>query len=202
MFLFCSTFWGTFPLLSWPRRAWCLSQPMFKMPSATPAEHLSWQVGGGWGLFWTFMPLTSLLEHLFWVVLLAHFCKHSTHRGIYCRPDTTHVNNLVTYFRESGGNFTTLPQVKSEKCPYWPFYWVCEWSCCCSSSRRTTTGASALARSSTTLLQLLVQVSPHNFWVKSFNLPIEICSGANDAISWSEHFTAKWSDIYRGGDLS
>ena len=60
-----------FPLPSWPQRAWCLSQPMFKMPSATPAEHLSWQVGGGWGLFWTFMPLTSLLEHLFWMVLLA-----------------------------------------------------------------------------------------------------------------------------------
>ena len=26
--------------------------------------------------------------------------------------------------------------------------------------------------------------------------------GANDAISWSETFTAKWSDIYRGGNLS
>ena len=27
-------------------------------------------------------------------------------------------------------------------------------------------------------------------------------AGANDAISWSESFTAKWSDIYRGGNLS
>ena len=26
--------------------------------------------------------------------------------------------------------------------------------------------------------------------------------GANDAISWSEAFNAKWSDIYRGGNLS
>ena len=26
--------------------------------------------------------------------------------------------------------------------------------------------------------------------------------GANDAISWSETFNAKWSDIYRGGNLS
>ena len=79
-FLFCSKFcWDTFPLLSWPRRAWCLSQPMFKMPSATQAEHLSWQVGGGWGLFWTFMPLTSLLEHLFRMALLAEAFDSGTY---------------------------------------------------------------------------------------------------------------------------
>ena len=96
VFLFCSIFWDTFPFLSWPRRGWCLSQPLFKMPSATPAEHPSWQVGGGWGLFWTFMPSTSLLEHLFWMALLAQAFDPRT---LYLRPDTTHVNNLVTYFR-------------------------------------------------------------------------------------------------------
>jgi len=77
------------------------------------------------------------------------------------RPDTTHVNNLETYFRESGGNFTTIPQFFKEK-DY-------------------------------------TSISVGKIFHRS---AAASGPGANDAISWSETFNAKWSDIYRGGNLS
>ena len=39
-------------------------------------------------------------------------------------------------------------------------------------------------------------------WLVLFARTDHMAIGANDAISWSETFTAKWSDIYRGGNLS